>query len=88
MTDPIAVRTVVAGLRQVVLLRQHHFPARPGVLGLVAFLQVLMDELGLDRVEHLLDARFPNATNGPRVIPFSRIYKVASVAADLAAGRI
>ena len=46
---------------------------------------LLTAELGLERVEHLVVTRFPVATNNPRVIPFSRIEKVSSVATSLLA---
>ena len=48
---------------------------------------LLTTELGLDRVEHLVVSRFPVSTDNPRIIPFSRIDALTSVADELAAGR-
>jgi hypothetical protein len=46
---------------------------------------LLTAELGLAHVEHLVVSRFPVATDNPRIVPFSRIEELSSVAADLAA---
>jgi hypothetical protein len=46
---------------------------------------LLTAELGLEHVEHLVVSRFPVATDNPRVIPFSRIEEISSVATGLVA---
>lgn len=46
---------------------------------------LLIEELGLDRVEHLVVSRFPIATNNPRIISHSRIGELGRLASVLAA---
>ena len=44
---------------------------------------LLTAALGLEHVEHLVVSRFPVATDNPKIIPFSRIQQLSSVAAGL-----
>lgn len=53
-------------------------------VGRQALLEV---ELGCNRVEHLVITRFPVASDNPRIVPFSRIESLSSLAAELSAGR-
>ena len=45
---------------------------------------LLLNELGLARVEHLVVSRFPVATDNPRVISYSQIGDIGAIAAALA----
>lgn len=44
---------------------------------------LLLNELGLPRVEHLVVSRFPVATENPRIISYSRIEEIGAIAAAL-----
>ena len=44
---------------------------------------LLREELGFDRVEHLVVSRFPVATENPRIIPYSRIGDVGRIASAI-----
>jgi hypothetical protein len=45
---------------------------------------LLLNELGLARVEHLVVSRFPVATDNPRIISYSQIGDIGAIAAALA----